>query len=158
MVKPISRDTLLAALDRLGRNIETVLIVDDEPNALQLFRRMLASAERSYRVLRATNGRQAIEVMRAQPPDVVLLDLAMPEMDGFGFLTAKGQEPAWRDIPVVLVSARDPLGHPIVSDALAVTCANGLSVRQIVDSVRALSSALAPAPSADPAQPATPSG
>jgi signal transduction histidine kinase/DNA-binding response OmpR family regulator len=142
LVKPISRPQLLAALDRLEGRVETVLIVDDEPDALQLFWRMLARADRPYRVLRAYDGRQALEVLRAEPVDAVLLDLAMPEMDGFQFLAARAQEPALRDIPVILISARDPLGHPIVSKTLAVTLADGLSARQIVECVEALSGIL----------------
>ena len=152
LVKPISRPQLLAALDRLEGRVETVLIVDDEPDALQLFWRMLAHADRPYRVLRAYDGRQALEVLRAEPVDAILLDLVMPEMDGFQFLAARAQEPALRDIPVILISARDPLGHPIVSKNLAVTLANGLSARQIVECVQALSQMLSVStPQAGPA-------
>ena len=142
LVKPISREALLAALDRLGPVVRTVLVVDDEPDALQLFGRVLMSAERDYRVLRADDGQQALEIMRQDRPDVVLLDLVMPEMDGFQFLAAVSQEPAWRDIPVILISARDPLGQPIVSKSLAVTCREGLSVEQLLECIQALSAIL----------------
>ena len=144
LIKPISREALLSALKRLQRDIHTVLVVDDEPDALKLFRRMLASTEGGYRVLRASNGRQALEVLQQQAPDVILLDLAMPEMDGFQFLKIREQEASWRDIPIILISARDPFGQPIVSNALAVTAAGGLSVHQILESVKALSAILSP--------------
>ena len=61
LIKPIARDALLSALKHLERQIHTILVVDDEPDALKLFRRMLTSAEENYRVLRASNGRQALE-------------------------------------------------------------------------------------------------
>ncbi len=67
----------------------------------------------------------------------------MPEMDGFEFLRLR-KGTAWEDVPVILISARDPLGHPIVSDALAVTVAGGLSVNQILTSIRMFTSMLAP--------------
>jgi len=159
LVKPVSREALLAALNRLENEVETVLVVDDELDALQLFRRMLSSVDHRYRVLRASDGRQALEILRQQRPDVVLLDLTMPEMDGFQFLDIKSQESDLNNIPVILISARDPLGQPIVSNALAVTCANGLSVQKLLDCIAALKAILSPmSPSGHPALKAMPSG
>ncbi len=132
LVKPVSRESLLAALDRLKVEVKNILLVDDEPDALRLFRRMLASSDRGYRVLRASDGRQALETLRRLHPDVVLLDLIMPEMNGFQFLAIKNRDPELRQVPVILISARDPLGQPIISDALAVTCADGLSAQHLL--------------------------
>ncbi|MCL4504873.1 MAG: hybrid sensor histidine kinase/response regulator [Chloroflexi bacterium] len=139
LIKPVTREKLLTALDSLGPDIRTVLVVDDEPDAQQLFRRMLATAPQSYRVLRASDGQQALALLRTEKPDVVLLDLIMPGMDGFKFLEAKSSLPDLREIPVILVSAQDPFGQPIVSTALAVTCRDGLSARQMLDCIEALS-------------------
>ncbi len=143
LVKPISRDALLAALDHLRRDIRTVLVVDDEPEALQLFKRMLASAERGYQVRTAANGAQAIRILHRERPDVVLLDLVMPEVDGFRVLEERGQDPALRDTPFIIISARDPAGEPIVSDSLAVTRGGGLSAAQLLACIEAVSGALA---------------
>jgi CheY-like chemotaxis protein len=139
LVKPISREALLAALDTLEREVRTVLVVDDEPDALQLFWRMLSSAGRGYRVLRAYDGRQALDIIAYQRPDAILLDLVMPELDGFEFLSIKNRDPDLRGIPTILISARDPLGHPIVSRALAVTSADGLSARKVLDCIQTFS-------------------
>ncbi|MDI7275873.1 MAG: ATP-binding protein [Anaerolineae bacterium] len=144
LVKPVSREGLLAALDRLGRELRTVLVVDDEQDALQLFSRMLTSSGRAQRVLRAVDGRQALQMLRQDRPDLVMLDLFMPEMSGFEFLAAKNQDAELRDVPVILVSARDPFGQPVVSNALAVTRANGLSVRELLACIEALSAILSP--------------
>jgi CheY-like chemotaxis protein len=95
-------------------------------------------------VLRAFDGRQALEILRREQVDVILLDLIMPAMDGFQFLAAKSQEPALRDVPVILISARDPMGHPIVSNALAVTCRGGLSIQQLLACIEAVSTILSP--------------
>jgi CheY-like chemotaxis protein len=138
LVKPISRDVLLSTLDRLGLHGGTILIVDDEPDALQLFRRMLASSGHRYRVLLATDGSQALNILEGYRPDLILLDLVMPNMDGFQLLAKREQEPLLRDIPIVVISARDPAGQPIVSNALAITRGGGLSMQQLLASIRAM--------------------
>jgi signal transduction histidine kinase/DNA-binding response OmpR family regulator len=174
LVKPISRDALLAALDDLETSElegipthagpaktghKTILIVDDEPEALRLFRRMLDSSGRNYRVLRARDGQRALHLLRQHQPDIVLLDLVMPNMDGFELLEAKRRDPALRDIPTIVISARDPAGQPIVSNALTVTRENGLSARQLVTCIKSLSELFAPTdPLADRAPTAAPVG
>lgn len=136
LIKPVSREALLEALDQLELAGRTVLIVDDEPDALHLFGRMLASSGRGYCVLLARDGQEAMDVLREYHPDVILLDLIMPNMDGFQFLERKNQGPTeFHDIPVVVISACDLAGQPIVSSALAVTQGGGLSVRQVLRSI-----------------------
>lgn len=145
LVKPVSRDALLGALGNLGKPIRTVLLADDEPDAQQLFRRMLSSARRGYRVLRADDGQQALEILSRQEVDVVLLDLIMPNMDGFQFMTVKSQRPELREIPIIVISARDPQGHPIVSNVLTVTRRGGISAHQLLECISALRTILSPA-------------
>ncbi len=158
LVKPVSRQSLLDALERLQIHAGTVLIVDDEPDALHLFGRMLASAGRPYRVLLARDGREALSITSELVPDVILLDLAMSNMNGFQFLEVKSQDAALRDVPVIVISARDPAGQPIISSVMAVTRGEGLSAHQLLASIQALSKVLAPssrsgdqAPTAKPA-------
>jgi len=159
LLKPISREALLGALDRLERPVGTVLVVDDEPDVLRLFGRMLTEAGRGYRVVRASDGRQALEILRHERVDLVLLDLVMPEMDGFQLLALKAQDPALSDIPVILISARDPLGQPIVSHALAVTCRNGLNSQELLACIESLTAILSKtSPRGDPALTGMPPG
>jgi len=152
LVKPVTREMLFSTLEELGKSedVESVLLVDDKPEVLQLFARMLSSAERGYRVLRATSGRQALDLLRERRPDVMMLDLIMPGMDGFQVLQEKSQDPTIREIPVVVISATDPTGEPIVSDTLTVTHGRGLSVRALLACIQAISEVLSPsgAPSA----------
>jgi signal transduction histidine kinase/CheY-like chemotaxis protein len=162
LLKPIDQDRLLAALERLmphGRRDgapRTVLVVDDEPDALRLFWRILSSAGRGYRVLTAGNGRQAIELLRQQRPDAVLLDLVMPDGDGFQFLALKNEDPATRSIPVAVISARDAARQPIVSNAIGFTRAGGISLPQLLACIEAISRALSPLAAAQPPDPAPP--
>ncbi len=133
LVKPVGRDALVAALERLRLPRRTVLVVDDEPEAQRLFWRMLASGEPSYRVLTASNGREALDMLREVRPDALLLDLLMPEMDGFQLLAAKNADPALRDIPVVVISAQDPAGQAIVTNAVAITRGGGLAMSHVLN-------------------------
>jgi len=138
LVKPVSRTKLLAAVRRFSARGKTVLVVDDEPEVQRLFSRMLASARYGYRVLQAENGQQALEVLHHEHPDVILLDLIMPEMDGFQFLAAKRTEPDWGSIPVIGVSAQDLSGGHIVATALGATGNGGLPIPQLLDCIRVI--------------------
>ena len=132
LVKPVSRDALVDALDRLKLRGKTVLIVDDDPDALQLFGRMLAVSNDEYHTLLARDGREAMRILHEHRPDVMLLDLIMPNMDGFQVLDAVRRDPGLRDIPVILISARDPAGQPIATSAVAITRPGGLSAHQLL--------------------------
>jgi signal transduction histidine kinase/CheY-like chemotaxis protein len=144
LIKPISRQSLLKAIEHIEVRSNTVLIVDDEPDALRLLHRMLASSPKRYRVLRANNGLRALEIMRDEHPDVVVLDLMMPNMDGFQLLDIKRSDGAIRDIPTIVTSARDPMGQPIISRRISLISSEGLSVSQILMGIKALSSIGAP--------------
>ena len=149
LTKPIARDTLLSTLDGLGDGVETILLVDDEPDALQLFARMLSSTERGYRVLRAKSGQRALSLLRQRRPDAMLLDLIMPGMNGFRVLQEKSLDPSIREIPVVVISARDPTGEPIVSDTLKVIRGGGFSVTELLACIQSVSEILSPSVRSD---------
>ncbi len=91
----------------MSANPATILVVDDD-----LLNRMVLSAtlqEGGYTVETAEDGRQALERLAAQPFDVVLLDLLMPEMDGFQVLEQIKAHPAWRNIPVIVISSLEEM-------------------------------------------------
>lgn len=154
ITKPVSRKALLDCLDRLPSSPKSILIVDDDPDALLLYRRILTNAKRGYRVLRASNGRQALELAQRQTVDVILLDLFIPELNGFQFLSIRSQDPQLQKIPVILISARDPQGQPLASNAFAVTRGGGLSVTKLLACIEAVNSILSPI---DPPADLTPS-
>ena len=81
----------------------TVLVVDDEPINRRLLARSLA--REGHSVTTAENGRQALDRVREAPPDVVLLDVLMPGIDGFAVLQEIKADAALRDIPVIMISA-----------------------------------------------------
>ncbi|MGQ9682017.1 MAG: ATP-binding protein [Anaerolineae bacterium] len=144
IVKPVRREALISSLEGLGEDVHTLLLVDDDAEALQLLARM-ASSFRRYRVLLAHSGQEALELLRTRRPDAMMLDLMMPEMDGFAVLRAKGADPNLRDIPVIVVSARETMGDMVLSNALAITRSR-LSGVSLIGCIQAISASLSPQP------------
>ncbi|HEY9722464.1 MAG TPA: response regulator [Oscillatoriaceae cyanobacterium] len=104
LVKPVSRDRLLEVLRRHATpHNEPVLIVDDEADARALVREVLATA--GYASVEASNGHEALAAIAKQRPSLVVLDLTMPELDGFAVLDRLASDPALRALPVVVLTA-----------------------------------------------------
>jgi CheY-like chemotaxis protein len=110
LVKPVDRERLAATLHAVcGRITGRVLLVDDDDTARALVR---AAVERvGWEVVEAKNGRVALDRLKEGLPDAVVLELLMPEMDGFEFLAELQNHQAWRAIPVVVVTALDLTDH-----------------------------------------------
>ncbi len=108
LTKPIDRERLVAVLGKYRRD-RPVLVVDDDVEVRRLLRRMLEPA--GYAVVEAENGRVALEHLREGPPSVILLDLMMPEMDGFEFVAEFRRHEAWREVPIVVITAKDLSGE-----------------------------------------------
>jgi putative two-component system response regulator len=80
----------------------TILVVDDEPRMRDLLRAMLAG---QYKVCVASSGGEALMAMEMSRPDLIILDVAMPEMDGIQFLRVLRDTPEWAQTPVMLLTA-----------------------------------------------------
>ena len=105
--KAVSRhEGLQAALDSLDEKATTVLVVDDNRDAAHLIRRLLEK-KKKYRVFEAVDGRDGLEQARERIPDMIILDLMMPELDGFGVLEGLKTDERTQNIPVIVVSAKD---------------------------------------------------
>jgi threonine synthase len=100
------QEGLLAALERLDERVKSVAIIDDDPNAVRLLKRIL-QARGHYILHEAHNGREGLDMVRRERPDMVLLDLMMPGLDGFSVLAAMKEDEALKDIPVIVVSAKE---------------------------------------------------
>jgi threonine synthase len=98
---------LLAALSHVtSERFSRIAIVDDTPDARRLIRRILQS-QGDYTIFEATNGREAIELSRREQPDLIVLDLMMPEIDGFTVLDALKADARTASIPVIVVTAKE---------------------------------------------------
>jgi signal transduction histidine kinase/CheY-like chemotaxis protein len=107
LTKPVDRDRLVAILRKYPSEDLSlpVLIVEDDAATCEILRRMLEKEGRA--VTAAENGRVALERVTEHRPALILLDLMMPEVDGFQFVEALRTREAWRSIPIVVVTAKD---------------------------------------------------
>jgi threonine synthase len=103
---PAPREGLQAALENLDEKATTVLLVDDNADDALLIRRLL-EGRKSYRVYHAKDGWEGLALARQKLPDLIVSDLTMPGIDGFGFVEELKLDPRTREIPVVVVSAKD---------------------------------------------------
>jgi YesN/AraC family two-component response regulator len=120
--KPLKPEQLVRELKRFRVSKDkpqTVLVVDDDPGILDLHSRLIEQTGRQ--VVTARNGCEALAQVEVQMPDLILLDLMMPEMDGFAMLDELRAKESTRDIPVVILTA-----HPL-SDADLDRCNRGVA-------------------------------
>ena len=107
LTKPVDRESLHRVVGRFHQTGEgsTVLLVEDDVDTRDVMARTLDKA--SWRVIEAGNGREALDQLGKTRPDLILLDLMMPVMDGFDFLLEMRAHAEWRDIPVIVLTAKD---------------------------------------------------
>jgi signal transduction histidine kinase/CheY-like chemotaxis protein len=110
LTKPIDRDRLVRAVGKHvhrsdGDASRRALIVEDDAATREMLRRLLQ--REGWAVRGAANGRTGLEQVAAARPDVILLDLMMPELDGFEFVERLHAQPRWRTIPVLVITAKD---------------------------------------------------
>ena len=106
LTKPITRERLVKALDRVRCHepICNVLLVEDDPDARMITKGSLEKER--WNVTEAQDGREGLRKLEQHTPDIVLLDLNMPKMDGFEFAEAMRSDPRWLEIPIVVLTAR----------------------------------------------------
>jgi adenylate cyclase len=107
LTKPIDRDRLVALLQpyQTPERRTGVLLVEDDPTQRERIRSWLEPQQ--WQISEAENGRVALDRLADDVPDIILLDLMMPEMDGFQLITALQERPAWRGIPVIVITSLD---------------------------------------------------
>jgi signal transduction histidine kinase/CheY-like chemotaxis protein len=149
LIKPVSHVDLDSAIQQACPQARSILLVDDEPEIVRLFIRLLSAESHNYQVFQAMNGNRAMQLMREHVPDLVLLDLMMPDMDGVEVLQEKSQDPLIRDIPVIAVSSRNPRGDTNISRSLTVIRKNGLSAQELISCIQDISRNLAPSVRSD---------
>ncbi len=140
LVKPVSREMLRKALSPFAGNLRSIMIIDDNRDILRLYSQTLRSLQADCQVRSAEEGSRGLEMMRQRPPDLLLLDLLMPHMDGFAVMEAMRRDPALRRIPVILVSAKGASESitPNIQGQITLRRGNGFSPIELVNCVQAL--------------------
>jgi threonine synthase len=102
----LHEEGLLASLENLDHHTRRIAIIEDNPDSARLLRRVL-QAQGEYQIDEAHDGREGLEMVRENTPDLILLDLMMPGLDGFGVIDALKQDKELCDIPVIVVTAQE---------------------------------------------------
>lgn len=127
LTKPVTLAALKRAFHSLTRPVRRVLVVDDAPDIRSLLSRMLNTINPAIEVITAADGRQALHHLRGRPPDLVLLDIALPDMDGWQVLAQIRQSRTLQTIPVIVVSAEDSVAPQTSSPLLLAAFGAGIS-------------------------------
>lgn len=158
LTKPITRADLRAVLQAAGQP-QAALIVDDDPDFRRLLGRMLHTLAPSLQVREAGDGESALQMMRGDVPDLLFLDINMPNLDGWQLLAAKNQDPMLNDLPAVIVSAQDPVDEPAQSGLLVAALGEGIALSKLLPCSLALAELLLnPEPTPDRALESSPDG
>ncbi|MDI7275897.1 MAG: hybrid sensor histidine kinase/response regulator [Anaerolineae bacterium] len=140
LTKPVSRETLERVVRQYCGPSGTVLVVDDYPGFVSMVSRMLAAMGSVGRVLTAYSGQQALALAREARPDLMLLDLLMPEMDGFEVLRRLRADPDLAGIRIVATTAtnyvEEALSH--LGGALTVSQSQGLPTGTVLEALTAI--------------------
>jgi len=120
LVKPIPRPDLLEAIARLEQPLKRLLVVDDDPAMVRFVTQAVKTAAEGHparlaELLSAASGSQALEQLHAAPIDLVLLDLDLPDLNGWQVLASMHQDPRLAEIPVIIISATDP--PPLIAES-----------------------------------------
>ena len=110
LVKPILEDEMVESLKRLKlsqeKGFNEILVIDDDPNVFQLVEIALRN-EAGYRLKYANGGFAGLEILKESQPSAIILDLMMPDLDGFSILETMQGDPLLRTIPVIILTAAD---------------------------------------------------
>jgi signal transduction histidine kinase/CheY-like chemotaxis protein len=142
LIKPITRAKLHAAMEAVGRPLQRVLVVDDGADDRVVLTALLAAIDDKLAMKAVGNGEDALDTLAEWHPDLMLLDLVMPGMDGWQVMRHKAQDDALREIPTIVVSAQDPHPQPLRSPMIAAALGRGLPVGKLLACARQFASLL----------------
>jgi CheY-like chemotaxis protein len=141
LTKPIDRERLSALVQRFRSPTRRTRILVVEDDDIQRERARAWLEPQQWIVKEAANGREALACLREELPDLILLDLMMPEMDGFELVAALQKESGWRDIPVIVITAMDLTAADrarLNSGIESVLVKNSFASNELVERIRRL--------------------
>jgi len=139
ITKPVDKEELLAAISALERRVQRVLVADDDADTREFLRTLLASYDPRIGVQMATCGQAAIAAASLLRPDLILLDVVMPDMTGWDVLARLESNGLLGETAVLMVSALDPFDEPLRSECFVATIGGGVSVGKMLSSSSVLS-------------------
>lgn len=141
LVKPLDEDQVLASLERLensngGDKLKCLLVVDDDSNVIDMVEQLLDDS--GYNIMVASDGKDALEKIAKDPPDVILLDLMMPKLDGFGVIDCLRADERLRQIPVIVLTVKSLSKEEqenLFKSAVKIIQKQGLSDKQLLSEI-----------------------
>jgi signal transduction histidine kinase/DNA-binding response OmpR family regulator len=138
LIKPIEWERLIAVLEKHRRhaNGSPLLVVEDDAETRNMLRR--AAEKHGWQVMEAENGLVGLERLAGKKPGAILLDLMMPEMDGFAFLDELRRRPDCRHVPVIVVTAKDLTEEDhrrLTGQVIQILQKGGYSTQQLLDEI-----------------------
>ena len=115
---------------------KSILVVDDEPIVVEIAKRKLE--ERGYEVMTAQDGIEALEALKKKIPDLILLDIQMPRMNGYTFVMEKGKIPEYGKIPVVVLTAYGEMQPLLQRHGIKAYLMKPLKLQELLDKIQAI--------------------
>ncbi len=145
LTKPVTAQQLLGHIERLG-SVHDVLVIDDDWGFCQLVERTLEAARRGFVVRHTYDGEDGLQAVRVRRPDLMLLDLVMPGMDGFQVLDEIRREPELAQVPVIVLTATSFVEDALKQRSTQVVMhrPDGLSPAEVLKCLRVMVSVLEP--------------
>jgi signal transduction histidine kinase/DNA-binding response OmpR family regulator len=150
LVKPVTRQALVNAILALEKPIQKILIIDDERDVTRMLSRMVAAYDQNCIVWQANNGADGLAMMYRERPDLVLLDIQMPVMDGFSLLQRMKHDPVLQKIPVIIASGQgvEEVLASNIEGEITLVRPSRFSSSELVNCVEAVVNVLTPSNSA----------
>lgn len=158
LVKPVSHQSLWDVLRQFGEEIDRILVVDDDRDFVLLISRLLEdNPVRSYRVTSANTGQEALNLLEHYSPDLILLDMILPDVNGTRIAQQIRAREQTRTTPIIFVSAQDVMDYQEpIPGAITVTRREGLTPSEVIKWIQALAAtAVLPKPALEAPQAAS---
>ncbi len=110
-----------------------ILVVDDEPIVVEIAKRKLQ--ERGFEVVTASNGEEAVAQLRLKTPQLIILDIQMPKMNGYTFMIEKAKNPEWIDLPVIVLTAYNEMEPLFKRHGVKAYLLKPLKLQELLDNV-----------------------
>jgi signal transduction histidine kinase/CheY-like chemotaxis protein len=131
--KPFSTKKLRAVLQKVSPTLHKVLIIDDNIEVQQLIARVLSLHNEAVEILLAGSAAEAMAILAQKQPDAILLDLALPDINGWNLMTQLKKDPRYANIPIVIISAHDLNEAAPSTRAIVLAQNGGVSAEQFIN-------------------------
>lgn len=136
LVKPVSRESVLEAVEHAAGQARRVLVIDDDEDFVRLMRRFLDSAGRNYRVTGAYSGEEGLALLQQVHPDLVVLDMQLPDISGVEVAQRIHALPEYAGLPIIVISAQDVTpALDAVAPTIVMGKSEGMSASELVSMI-----------------------